>query len=267
MAAFQGDVAGTARELAWSRVHPDRTETLFEQAEWSAFRGRPVEAERMFAEVARRARDAGNAESPADTLVNGAEYEAFMGRTGAAMKSANEALQIVHNEVVLGLGALVYAFGGRDGAAAQLLQEAAEHHPLSTMTMGVYSPIARAVLAGKRRGATLDDVTRALAPGVPYQWGQEASLAPEYVRGLMCLRHHAWADAARAFQEVIDHPGVDPVSPIYPLAYLGMARADAALGRNDEARKAYSTLLDFWKDGEPDFVLLADARRENAALR
>jgi eukaryotic-like serine/threonine-protein kinase len=266
LAAFQRDDATMTREMAWSGAHPDRGDVPFEQAEWSAFRGRPVEADKMFDEVARRARAAGNAESPANTLVNGAEYEALMGRTDAAMKTAAEALEIAHNEVVLGLSALVYAVGGRDDVAAKLLQEAAEHHPLSTMTMGVYGPTASAVLAGNARGATVDDVTRALAPGVPYEWGQEAALAPAYIRGLECLRLHAWPEAAHAFQEVIDHVGVDPVSPIGSLAYLGLARADAALGRRDESRQAYATLLGFWQDAEPDFALAAAARREYAAL-
>ncbi|HEY3886214.1 MAG TPA: winged helix-turn-helix domain-containing protein, partial [Vicinamibacterales bacterium] len=173
--AFQGDAAATAREVAWSSAHPDRSVTLFEQAEWSAFRGRPIAAATMFDEVARRERAAGSAEAPANALVNGAEFEALMGRTGPAMKSADQALQIAHNEVVLGLGAFVYALGGRDAVAEQLLQEAAEHHPLSTMTMGVYSPTTKAVLAGTRHGATLADVASALAPGMPYQWGQEAA--------------------------------------------------------------------------------------------
>jgi eukaryotic-like serine/threonine-protein kinase len=267
LAAFQRDDAAMARELAWSSAHPDRGEVPFEQAEWSAFRGRPVEAGKMFDEVARRARAAGNAESPANTLVNGAEYEAFMGRTEAAMKTAAGALEIAHNEVVLGLSALVYALGGRDEVAEKLLQEAAEHHPLSTMTMGVYAPTVRGLLAGNRRGATLDDVSRALAPGVPYVWGQEAALAPQYVRGLEALRLRGWSESARAFQDVIDHAGVDPVSPILALAYLGLARADAGLGRRDEARTAYSTVLDFWKEAEPDFAPLLAARKEYAALR
>jgi DNA-binding winged helix-turn-helix (wHTH) protein/tetratricopeptide (TPR) repeat protein len=266
IAVFEKDAAASARELSWSTAHADRPEVLFEQAEWSTFRGRPVEAARMFDEVARRERAQGNSESPADALVNGAEFEALMGRTDAATKTADEALQIAHNEVVLGLGALVYTLGGRDAAAERLLQEAAEHHPLSTMTMGVYSPTARAVIAGQRHGATVDDVTRALSAGVPYEWGQEAALAPRYVYAWTCLRLHAWDEAARAFQDVIAHAGVDPISPIGPLSYLGLARADAALGRRDDSRKAYAAVLEFWKDAEPDFALLAAARREYAAL-
>ncbi len=265
--ALERDDAAMAREVAWANAHPDLSDILFEQAEWSAFRGRPVEAARMFDEVARRERNAGNTEAPANALVNGAEYEAFLGRTDAAIATTEEAQRIAHNQVVLGLGALVYALGGRADTAGQLLQDAAEHHPLSTMTMGVYAPMARGVLAGGRRGATLDDVTNALAPGVPYEWGQEASLAPMYIHGLESLRLQAWTEAARAFQQVIDHAGVDPISPIGPLSYLGLARADAALGRRDESRQAYATLLRFWQDAEPDFALAAAARREQAALR
>jgi tetratricopeptide (TPR) repeat protein/DNA-binding winged helix-turn-helix (wHTH) protein len=262
LAAHEGDSAGMAREEAWSNAHPDRSEILFEQAEWAASRGRPVEAGRMFDEVARRERAAGNPESPADSLVNGAEYLALMGRTDAAMTAADEALRIAHNEVVLGLGALVYAVGGRDDVAEKLLQEAAERHPLSTMTMGVYGPTAKGVLIGNTRGATLASVADALAPGVPYEWGQEAALAPSYIRGLEYLRLHAWTEAAQAFQAVIDHEGVDPVSPVGPLAYLGLARADAALGRREESRHAYETVLRLWRDAEPDFALVKAARRE-----
>jgi hypothetical protein len=134
------------------------------------------------------------------------------------------------------------------------------------MTMGAYGPTARGVLAGNAPGATVAAVTRALAPGVPYEWGQEAALAPSYIRGVECLRLHAWPDAARAFQAVIDHVGVDPVSPIGSLSYLGLARANAALGRRDESRQAYVTVLRFWQDAEPDFALLAAARKEYAAL-
>lgn len=264
---FTRDTAATARELAWSNSHPEDTDIPFEEAEWTTFHGRPVEAARMFEEVARRQRVAGNAETAAETLVSGAEYEVMMGRTAAAITTVEQALQIAHSEEVLGLGALVYALGGRASAAEQILEKAAEHQPLSTITMGLYAPMARAVLSGARHGATPGDVTRALAPGVPYQWGQEAPLAPAYIRGVECLRLHAWTEAARAFQQVIDHVGVDPVSPIVSLSYLGLARADAALGRRDQARKAYSTVLDFWKNAEPDFAPLAAARKEYAALQ
>lgn len=267
LGVFQKDEAALARERAWAKAHPDRSEILFAQGEIAAFEGRPRQAAQLFDEAARRQRDAGSVEAPADLMVNAAEFDMFLGRVDTAVETANQALQMTHNEVVLGLGALVNALGGRDRAAERLLQEAAERHPLSTMTMAVYAPMARAVLEARRPGATPDPVARALAPGVPYEVGQEAALAPPYIRGVESLRFHAFADAARAFQQAIDHVGVDPVSPIYPLAYLGLARAEAGLGRRDESRQAYAIVLDLWKDAEPDFAPLVDARRESAALR
>lgn len=261
------DTAATARELAWSSSHTENTDIPFEQAKWTLFQGRPDRASAMFEDVARRQRDAGNAETAAETLATRAEYEAMIGRTAAATATVEHALQLAHSEEVVGLGALVYALSGRTSAAEQLLEEAAEQRPLSTITMGLYSPMARAVLAGERRGAAPDDVTRALEPGAPYQWGLEAPLAPQYVRGLEYLHLHAWTNAARAFQDVIDHAGVDPASPIGALSYLGLARADAALGRRDASRKAYAIVLEWWKDAEPDFAPRAAASREYAALR
>jgi hypothetical protein len=35
--------------------------------------------------------------------------------------------------------------------------------------------------------------------------------------------------AATEFQKILDHRGVDPVSPLYPLAHLGLGRAYALL--------------------------------------
>jgi DNA-binding winged helix-turn-helix (wHTH) protein/tetratricopeptide (TPR) repeat protein len=266
IAAFARDNAAMTKEIAWSNAHLDHSEILYAEAKFAALRGRPAESARLFDEAARRERDAGNAETPANALAIEAQFQSLMGRTDAALHPATAALAMAHNEVVVGLGALVYAIAGHQRDAQQLLDGAAEHHPLSTLTMGVYTPMAKAVLASAGRDASLDAVNRALAPGGPYTWGQEGDLAPGYIRGMTCLQLHAWADAAGAFQGVIDHIGVDPVSPLYALSYLGLARADAGLRRIDASRKAYATVLDLWKGAEPDFALASAARREFATL-
>ena len=66
---------------------------------------------------------------------------------------------------------------------------------------------------------------------------------------------------------ILDHAGVDPVSPLYSLAFVGLARADAALGKRDESRRAYATFLDLWKDADRDVPLLRAALREYAMIR
>ena len=53
---------------------------------------------------------------------------------------------------------------------------------------------------------------------------------------------------------------------VWAAAYLGLGRAQAIAGNRAEARKAYEKFLDLWKDADTDIPLLAEARKEYAAL-
>jgi uncharacterized alpha-E superfamily protein len=85
-----------------------------------------------------------------------------------------------------------------------------------------------------------------------------------YVRGLAYMAAHAPELGVVEFQKVIDHVGVDPVSPLYAMSYLGVARANAAMGRREESRKAYDVLLGLWKDADHDAPVVRAARAEAA---
>ena len=52
------------------------------------------------------------------------------------------------------------------------------------------------------------------------------------------------------------------MSPLYPLAHLGLARAAALTGDTAASRKAYQDFLTLWKDADPDLPVLKDAKRE-----
>jgi hypothetical protein len=114
---------------------------------------------------------------------------------------------------------------------------------------------------------TADEVTRRLALTVPYELGQEAGLLPVIVRGRAYLAARAPDLAAAEFQNILDHVGIDPVSPLYSLAFLGLARADAALGKRDDSRKAYASFLDLWKGADRDVPILRAALREYATVQ
>ena len=45
-----------------------------------------------------------------------------------------------------------------------------------------------------------------------------------------------------------------------------LARAQAALGNRDEARRRYQAFFDFWKDADADIPLLLQAREEFSKL-
>ena len=61
--------------------------------------------------------------------------------------------------------------------------------------------------------------------------------------------------------------GVDPVSPLYPLAHRGMARAYALAGDTAKGRRFYQDFFALWKDADPDVPVLREARAEYAKLK
>jgi hypothetical protein len=53
---------------------------------------------------------------------------------------------------------------------------------------------------------------------------------------------------------------------LYPLAYIGRARAGMRTGDVEESRKAYEALLVLWKDADSDIPILRAAKREYRQL-
>jgi hypothetical protein len=101
---------------------------------------------------------------------------------------------------------------------------------------------------------------------LPYEFGQEADLLPVYIRGQAYLTSNSGADAAREFWKMLDHRGVDPLSPYVSLAYLGLARAENLMGKKIDSLKVYEHFLELWKNADSDIPILHVARREYLAL-
>jgi len=87
-----------------------------------------------------------------------------------------------------------------------------------------------------------------------------------YQRGLAGLRAHKGAEAAAEFQKILDHKGRN-WGPLYSLAYLGLARAEALAGDAATAKSSYQDFFAVWKDADPDIPILIAARKEYAALK
>jgi tetratricopeptide (TPR) repeat protein len=265
IARYSGDAAGAQREVAWGTQHPSGSGIPYVEAEDAGRQGRFSEMTRLFREAARIERERGNAESAGNTLGFSAVLNSLAGRTEEAAADAAAAAALGQNEIILGSVGVVDARAGRTEAAQAKLTAMNRLYPLSTYALGMYAPMVRAALAA-HGSPSVAAVTYATSSGLPYEFGQNASLELPYLRGLAYMAAHAPDLAVAEFQKLIDHIGVDPVSPFYSLSYLGVARADAALGQADQSRKAYATVLNLWKDAEPDFALLATVRREYASL-
>jgi hypothetical protein len=106
------------------------------------------------------------------------------------------------------------------------------------------------------------DVLRAT---IPYDTG--GSFWPNYLRGQAFLRLRESADAIREFKTITDNRGWDPVSPLYALAHVGLARAYAMVADNTRSRASYEAFFRLWATADANIPVLVDARRDYAALR
>jgi tetratricopeptide (TPR) repeat protein len=121
--------------------------------------------------------------------------------------------------------------------------------------------VLREVAAGDRSA-----ISR-LPPASPRELtGGLQSFYPAYVRGLAYLLAGDGGTAVAEFQRILDHRGLEPISPLYPLAFVQQARAYVLIGDSSKARKAYQDFLALWKDADPDIPILREAKAEHARL-
>jgi hypothetical protein len=73
--------------------------------------------------------------------------------------------------------------------------------------------------------------------------------------------------AAEDYRLILASQGVDPISPLYSLAHLRLARVLAQQTKKEEARQQYLALFDTWKNANSNLPLLQTARSEFAKLQ
>ncbi len=132
-------------------------------------------------------------------------------------------------------------------------------------TRVILLPVAEALLEH-----SLGDFSLArakLEPALRFQLGAVDGFWTTYALGLSYLGERRGGEAAAAFEKILAHRGVLPSSPLYPLAYLGLARASTLSGDTARARRAYEDLFAIWKEADPDLPALVAARAEYSRLR
>jgi hypothetical protein len=74
------------------------------------------------------------------------------------------------------------------------------------------------------------------------------------------------ANAEEEYKKILNHRGVNTTTVLYPLAYLGLARAYAIENDAAQEKAAYQDFLSAWKDADPDIPVLNQAKGEYAKL-
>lgn len=162
--------------------------------------------------------------------------------------------------------ALVAALCDTPKAAAVILDQAASPEDLVNTTNGsVWRPVIEALIEIRR--GNFAGAREKLAPARPYERGQIDGYWVLYAAGLSFLGERRAAEAIAEFEKITTRRSVNPWSPLYPLAHLGVARAASLNGDITRTRSAYKELFTLWKNADADFPPLVAARQEFARLQ
>lgn len=280
IAFIKGDTAAAKAQVDWYAGRPDEYQIREIQARSLAFAGRLREANQALTQAAALA-DA--RKLPAERiriLADQAYLNALFGLTALAGKQAMAAIELIEREgvsqqqlmpsIIQQLDspplALTLALCGRTAQATALADRLSHDQPKDTIINAVWLPMIRATMEIQAGGAERSAMAVEMLQSAR---GLEASafFRPQWIRAQALLQSGKPDLAAAEFQSIIDHRGQDAVSPLWPLAHLGLARSRALRGDEASARRAYLTFLDLWKDADPGLPILIDAKRELSKLK
>jgi eukaryotic-like serine/threonine-protein kinase len=270
LGVLAGDGSAEAH-LAWARERSREFDLVSAQAEVAAYEGRMVEAIELYrraAEMAMSRRLRGTASGYGARLAltaalyrSGApDVPALVRRAATMVEAASEGPGAVPRF----RAAVAYALAGLTAEAQAIVTAAERQYPESTQVRAVLAPSTRAAIAVQQgRGqAALD----ALEAAARTEIGAMAGLVPVYLRAEALMLTGAFDEAAREYERILAHRGVDPFAPMVSLAHLGIARAKARAGETAASRAAYEALFEVWALADADLPALAAARAEHARL-
>src|SRR5215510_12173491 len=145
--------------------------------------------------------------------------------------------------------------------AKSLVDELSKSYPEDTIINSIWLPAISAAMELQR-----GDAARAIEQlQITSRYEAAAEFWPQYLRGLAYLKLNRGAEAAAEFQKILDNRGCAPLSPLYPLAHLGLARAAAKAGDMTRSQKVYEDFFARWKEADPDLPILIEAKRDYKA--
>ena len=261
IAFVQDDVATMKEQLDWAASKPEEAQMW--QAQAAEFSGQLAKANQFTERVIGLMRAADSKETTAQLLLQQALRNATFGSCGQVGETVRQALGLSREQAKLITAANALAVCNQTRAAQTLIDELMKRFPLDTLQKMVSIPITRSQIELTRGDGS--PVIQLLESSRKYEVAGE--FWPQYLRGQAYLKQKKGAEAAKEFQTIIDHRGWYPLSPLYPLAQLGVARAAVIEGDAAKARRAYQDFFTLWKEADTSIPILVVARQEYEKLK
>jgi tetratricopeptide (TPR) repeat protein len=265
LAFLRNDAAEMARELKRAEATPERVWSSNWTARDAVNSGQFHLAHERFARSVQAAVGVNFPEFAAQWAMEDAEAHAVADQCPTALNEVTAGLALRRDNFTIERAARSLALCGAEERSTELLDELGRRFPQATLTSRIHRPVILAALA-LRRG----DVTRTVSeldPVAPYDHAPAAEFWPSYLRGLAYLRLKDAHSASAAFENIVSHRGEAPTSPLYGLAYLGLARAATLANDSAAARKNYDAFFTVWKGADSDVTAVKQARAEFAQLQ
>ncbi|MGH9852755.1 MAG: tetratricopeptide repeat protein, partial [Blastocatellia bacterium] len=263
IAFIEGDAAVMRRQLDWASGKPDEYTALDWQAQSAAFAGQWRRAQ----EFSRRAIDLATRNAAKEIAARYATEQALRGAMfGDCRQAGAEAargLNLERGRASLPRAALAAALCGEINQAQSLADELVKRHPTDTILGSLWLPMIRSAL-DMQRGQANQAIEQL---HITSRYEAAGEFWPPTLRGRTYLKLGLGAEAASEFQKILGARGQAPMSALYPLAQLGLARAAAVSGDGEKARKEYQNFFAAWKGADADLPVLIEAKREDEKLR
>jgi tetratricopeptide (TPR) repeat protein len=280
IAFLKGDARATQLQVEWFAGRADEYQIHEIQARSFAFAGRRRQASESFRQAAALAEARGLMAEKARIMANEANLNAIFGLTRLAVQQTALVLALLEKENIAPeelLPSLIQqldsqplawtlALCGAEARAQSLSDGLARKLPMDTMHNSVWLPLIRATLELKRGSAAGPDKAIQLLQSAR-QYEAATSFRPVWMRGQAQIQAKNGALAAAEFQRIIEHRGWDVLSPLWPLAHLGLARAAALQGDMAKSRQAYENFFRLWNEADAELPVLIKAKSEFDGLK
>jgi eukaryotic-like serine/threonine-protein kinase len=263
-----GDMAAIQKILAQGAGRPDQ---FILTGQWGNIQAQRGQFRAAVATLQQAAGQAGEVKAPdaqAGFVLNAAYIGWPVGQCQSPQAAVKQALAVDKSRPTQIAAAATDAFCGEGKLALAALDALEKKVPDDTLVQQVYVPQARAYVALEAR-----DAQKALDLLAKSQAFDLVSPGP-YLRGLAYLQLHNAGNAIAAFKIATQYKGASYASekfipfPLssYALALLGLGRAYAMTGNKTDAKAAYERFFAEWKDADADLAVMAQAKKEYAAL-